>query len=279
MNIIEITDIDGDELAPYRDLTDVALRSRAEPAAGIYMAESAKVIRRAIAAGHTPISIITEHKWLSTFVDDVADIVEGTIFVGTPELLESVTGFHVHRGAIAAMRRPPLASVTELIAGARRVIILDGIADHTNVGAAFRAVAGLGADAILITEECADPFYRRSVRVSMGTVLQVPWTRMPAWTVTRKLLHDAGFEIAAFALTDDAVPLDDYVTRVPEKLAIVLGSEGYGLGPDALEAADAVVKIPMSHGVDSLNVAAACAVATWALRPGVAPQVSSANQS
>lgn len=279
MKIVEIADIDGEELAPYRDLTDVALRSRAEPAAGIYMAESAKVIRRAISAGHTPISIITEEKWLSTFIDDVAGIDDVTIFVGTPELLESVTGFHVHRGAIAAMRRPPLASVSELIQDARRVIILDAIADHTNVGAAFRAVAGLGADVILITEECADPFYRRSVRVSMGTVLQVPWTRMPSWPQTRELLHADGFEIAAFALSDTAISLDDFVHRVPEKLAIVLGSEGHGLGPEALAAADHVVKIPMSHGVDSLNVAAACAVATWALRPTASAQGHSVRQS
>lgn len=267
MNIVPITDLNDAALAPYRHLTDVALRSRAEPEAGIYLAESAKVIRRAIAAGHEPVSIITEEKWLSTVTAELDQHPDAVVYVGEPALLEAITGFHVHRGAIGAMRRPALRPMGELIANAKRVVVLDDIADHTNVGAAFRAVAGLGADAVLVSQRCADPFYRRSVRVSMGTVLQVPWTRMPEWPEAKPVFQDAGFEIAAFALTPESVSLDDYAARAPERLAIVLGSEGYGLGPDALATADEIVRIPMSHGVDSLNVASACAVAVWALRP------------
>ncbi len=164
------------------------------------------------------------------------------------------------------MHRPPALPVPELLAGARRVVVLEDIVDHTNVGAIFRSVAALGADAVLVTPRCADPLYRRSVRVSMGTVFQVPWTRLAAWPQDLEVLRAAGFQVAALALTDDAVPLDEYAITAPDRVALVLGTEGDGLGPQALAAADVRVRIPMHGGVDSLNVAAASAVALWALR-------------
>lgn len=261
----QLTDPHAAELRVYRDLTDVALRSRAEPEAGIYIAESAKVISRALAAGHTPISVILEERWLAGLEPVLAPFASVDVYVGSQEVLERLTGFHVHRGALAAFRRPALPSVTEVLQGAHRVVVLDEIVDHTNVGAAFRAVAGLGADAVLVSSRSADPLYRRSVRVSMGTVLQVPWTRMPEWPEARQLLKDSGFQIAALALDDRAITLDELAANQPEKLALVFGSEGHGLGPDALAAADQIVTIPMQHGVDSLNVASACAVALWAV--------------
>jgi tRNA G18 (ribose-2'-O)-methylase SpoU len=174
----------------------------------------------------------------------------------------------MHRGALASMQRPPLLPVAEVLADARRVVVLEDIVDHTNVGAIFRAVAGLGADAVLITPRCADPYYRRAVRVSMGTVLQIPWTRLEEWPRGAEQLHDAGFEIAALALDEGAVDLATYAQHPPDRIALLLGTEGDGLSRAGLEAADTVVTIPMSRGVDSLNVAAASAVALWALRSG-----------
>lgn len=272
MNIVQLESVEAPELDVFRNLTDVALRSRSEPAAGVYMAESAKVIRRALQAGHEPISVIMEAKWFEALRDDLAAHPEVTVYLGSQEVLEALTGFHVHRGAIAAFRRPKLPPMRELIANARRIVVLDEIVDHTNVGAAFRAVAGLGADVVLISERCADPLYRRSVRVSMGTVLQVPWTRMPDWPEAKTIFDEAGVHIAALALSENAVDLREFAANAPERLALVLGSEGHGLGSAALAAADTIVTMPMSHGVDSLNVAAACAVAVWAVcAPGANP--------
>ena len=188
------------------------------------------------------------------------------VYVGEATVLEKLTGYNLHRGALAAMHRPPLAAVADLIRDARRIVILEDIVDHTNVGAIFRSVAGLGADAVLITPRCADPLYRRSVRVSMGTVLQVPWTRLPEWGEAAPLLHAAGFHLAALALSDEAVSLDRFAADPPERLALILGTEGDGLSALAISAADTVVTIPMLHGVDSLNVASASAVALYALR-------------
>jgi tRNA G18 (ribose-2'-O)-methylase SpoU len=272
--VFHITDLPGpgpttdplnpDYLADYRGLTDVALRRVSEPAGGLYIAESSKVIERAIAAGHRPRSVLCEEKWLAGIQSLVGDAVP--IYVGSSELLESLTGFNLHRGALASMHRPELPSVEAVLRDARRVVILDSLVDHTNVGAIFRSVAGLGADAVLVTPRCADPLYRRSVRVSMGTVLQVPWTRLPEWSEAAPLLHAAGFEIAALALSDTAVTLDEYAAAPPERVAILLGAEGDGLSREALSVADRVVTIPMLHGVDSLNVASASAVALWALR-------------
>lgn len=264
MHVVPIADPADPRLADYTDLTDVALRRRIEPMGGLYIAESSKVIARAIAAGHVPRSVLLQQQWL----DDIMPLVEPfdiPVFVGEPGVLERLTGFNLHRGALCSMQRPPLPAVSELLTHARRVVVLEDIVDHTNVGAIFRSVAGLGADAVLVTPRCADPLYRRSVRVSMGTVLQVPWTRLADWPDGATQLHDSGFHIAALALAPDAVSLDDFAARPPDRIAIVLGTEGDGLSPAALRAADTIVTIPMMHGVDSLNVASASAVALYAL--------------
>ncbi|MEY2848149.1 MAG: hypothetical protein RI885_814 [Actinomycetota bacterium] len=249
----------------YLGLTDVALRRRMEPAGGLYIAESSKVIARAIAAGHRPRSVLLLDRWL----DDLRELVEPfdiPVFVADSAVLERLTGFVLHRGALASMHRPAPQSLADVVREARRVVVIEDVVDHTNVGAIFRSVAGLGADAVLVTPRCADPLYRRSVRVSMGTVLQVPWTRLPEWTDAAPALHDLGFHLAALALAPGAVPLDEFARSAPEKVAIIVGSEGDGLSRAALGVADSVVTIPMLHGVDSLNVAAASAVALWALR-------------
>jgi tRNA G18 (ribose-2'-O)-methylase SpoU len=267
VRIIPLDSLDSEDLRDYRDLTDVVLRRLSEPAGGLYIAESTKVIERALAAGHRPRSILTIEKWLP----EIESVVGGQdadlpVYVGDAVLLQSLTGFNLHRGALASIHRPPLASVEATVSGASRIIVLEDIVDHTNVGAIFRSVAGLGADAVLITPRCADPYYRRSVRVSMGTVLQVPWTRLPDWPDGRTVLTGLGFTLAALALDARAVTLDEFAARVPDKLALVVGTEGDGLSRAALAAADEIVTIPMSHGVDSLNVASASAVALYALR-------------
>ncbi|KQQ95276.1 rRNA methyltransferase [Leifsonia sp. Leaf325] len=266
MHVIRITDLEADGLSDYARLTDVALRRVTEPEGGLYIAESTKVITRALAAGHVPRSVLLQEKWLADVEPLLADFPDVPVFVGGAKLLEQLTGYHLHRGALAAMHRPENPSVAELLKDARRVVILEDIVDHTNVGAIFRSSAGLGVDAVLVTPRCADPLYRRSVRVSMGTVLQVPWARLPEWDEATALLHDAGFEIAALALADDAVSLPDYAADPPERIALVFGSEGDGLSRTALAAADTVVTVPMLHGVDSLNVASASAVVAYALR-------------
>ncbi|GAA1907325.1 TrmH family RNA methyltransferase [Lapillicoccus jejuensis] len=256
-------------LADYVGLTDVVLRRRTEPERGLYVAESEKVIRRALAAGHRPRSLLMARRWL----DDLADVVADAEASGVPvlvadhEVLEALTGFHLHRGALASMQRPELPSVADLVADARRVAVLEDVVDHTNVGAVFRSAAALGVDAVLVTPRCADPLYRRAVRVSMGTVFQVPWTRIDPWPGGVEVLREAGFTVAALALTDSSVSLDDLSADPPERLALVLGTEGDGLARRTVEAADVTVRIPMAGGVDSLNVAAAGAVAFWALRP------------
>lgn len=265
MHIERIETLEDSRLADYRDLTDVALRRLQEPEGGLYIAESSKVIARALAAGHRPRSALVQEQWLV----DLEPLLAGhdvPVFVGSPAVLEELTGFNLHRGALAAMHRPELPSPADVLRDARRVVVIEDVVDHTNVGAIFRSVAGLGADTVLITPRCADPLYRRSVRVSMGTVLQVPWTRLADWPLGAEQLHDAGFHIAALALADDAVSLDDFAADPPERVAIVLGTEGDGLSRAALAAADTVVTIPMAHGVDSLNVASASAVALYALR-------------
>jgi len=267
VRIERIGSADDERLADYRDLTDVALRRVLEPEGGLYMAESAKVIARALAAGHRPRSVLVQEKWLPD-VRVLGDAHPDTpIYVVESDVAERLTGYAVHRGALAAMHRPQLPSVADVVAGARLVIVLEDIVDHTNVGAIFRNCAALGADAVLVGPRCADPLYRRSVRVSMGTVFQVPWTRLPEWAEARGLLHEAGLHLAALALADDAVGLDDFAAHRPEHVALLLGAEGDGLSRRALAAADTVVTIPMAGGVDSLNVAAASAVAIWALRP------------
>lgn len=265
MHIVRIDDLDEPGLADYSGLTDVALRRLSEPAGGLYIAESSKVIARAIRAGHLPRSILVQEQWLPE-MESLLEPFDVPIYVGAPGLLESLTGFNLHRGALAAMHRPTLRPVAEVIAGARRIVIIEDVVDHTNVGAIFRAAAGLGADAVLVTPRCADPLYRRSVRVSMGTVLQVPWTRLPEWPEGADQLRGAGFHLAALALADEAVTLDQLAADPPEKVALLLGTEGDGLSRAAITNSDSVVTIPMVNGVDSLNVAAASAVALWALR-------------
>ncbi|EWT01781.1 rRNA methyltransferase [Intrasporangium oryzae NRRL B-24470] len=264
----EITDPSDPCLRDYVSLTDVALRRRAEPERGLYIAESEKVIRRALRAGHRPRSYLMARRWLT----DLADLVEQAeadgvpVYVGEHEVIERLTGFHLHRGALASMQRPVLPEVTDLVREARRVMVLEDIVDHTNVGAIFRSAAALGVDAVLVTPRCADPLYRRSIRVSMGTVFQVPWTRIDPWPGGIEVLHDAGFTVAAMALSDDSVSLDELEAAPPERLALVVGTEGDGLSSRTVAAADLTVRIPMAGEVDSLNVAAASAVAMWALR-------------
>ena len=284
--IIELTsaDLSADpRLDDYTRLKDVKLRSKIEPERGLYMAESANVIERAIQAGHRPRSFLMSARWLESLMPlieratgsgDGADV---PVFVAEEDVLEHMTGFHLHRGALAAMQRPLLPSLGELLAAARdgaparRVVVLENLVDHTNVGAAFRSAAALGVDAVLVTPQCADPLYRRSVRVSMGTVFQVPWTRLESWPGDIKALQEAGFTVASLALSDDSVSLDDFTAlpalqRPGARLAMVMGTEGDGLGRRTIVASDYTVKIPMDHGVDSLNVAAASAVVFWATR-------------
>jgi tRNA G18 (ribose-2'-O)-methylase SpoU len=268
VTVYRVDDPDDPRVHEYLHLTDMALRTRTEPASGIYLAESAKVIRRALAAGHQPISYLMAERWLDELADLVADADRRglPVYVGDKRVLAEITGFHLHRGAIAAMHRPAPLDPLELVRAARRVVVLEDIVDHTNVGACFRSAAALGIDVVLVTPRCADPLYRRSVRVSMGTVFQVPWARIDPWPGSVNALREAGFTVAALALSPDAVSLDELAADPPSRLALVLGTEGDGLRPATVSSSDLVVRIPMSGGVDSLNVGAASAVAFWALR-------------
>lgn len=263
MPVIPISDLSDPRLADYSHLTDVALKKARGTEHGLYLAESALVLERALRAGHQPRSVLA----LGGTVDEALALVgdDVPVFSGPGELLAELTGYILHRGLIASMNRPPLPEPDELLATARRIVILEDVADPTNVGAIFRSAGAIGADAILVTPRCSDPFYRRAIRVSMGTVLQVPWTRVGDWPSTRQLLTAHGFHVAALALTPDAVSLRDFDGASQERLALVLGAEGPGLTDEALDASDTVVQIPMKHGIDSLNVAAASAVAMWAL--------------
>lgn len=263
MPVIEISDLSDPRLADYSHLTDVALKKARGTEHGLYLAESALVLERALGAGHQPRSVLA----LGGTVDEAVALVgdDVTVFSGPGELLAELTGYILHRGLIASMHRPALPDPDDLLASARRIVILENVADPTNVGAIFRSAGAIGADAILVTPRCSDPFYRRAIRVSMGTVLQVPWTRTGDWASTRALLARHGFHVAALALSADAVSLRDFDGTSHERLALVLGAEGPGLTDEALAAADTVVQIPMKHGIDSLNVAAASAVAMWAL--------------
>jgi tRNA G18 (ribose-2'-O)-methylase SpoU len=268
MTIERVTSADDPRVVDFAGLTDVALRRRLEPAGGLYIAESEKVIRRALAAGHRPRSFLMAPRWLTDLADVVAQAADDgvPVYVGEHDVVERLTGFHLHRGALASMHRPPLPALTAVLEPARRVMVLEDVVDHTNVGAVFRSAAALGTDAVLITPRCADPLYRRAVRVSMGTVFQVPWTRIDPWPDGVDRLRALGFTVAALALGDDAVDLADLAGAAPERLAVILGTEGDGLGRRTVAAADLTVRIPMAGGVDSLNVAAASAVAAWALR-------------
>jgi len=263
MPVIEIADLGDPRLADFAHRTDVALKNGSRTEHGLYIAESALVLERALRSGHVPRAVLA----LGGTVDEAVALVgpDVPVFSGPGELLAELTGYILHRGLIASMHRPPLPAVEELIADAKRIVVLENVSDPTNVGAIFRSVAAIGADAVLVTPRCSDPFYRRAIRVSMGTVLQVPWTRVGDWTQTRELLVASGFHVAALALTPDAVSLKDFARVAPERVALVLGAEGDGLTPEAIAAADTVVQIPMAHGIDSLNVAATAAVAMFAL--------------
>jgi tRNA G18 (ribose-2'-O)-methylase SpoU len=254
-------------VSDYTQLTDVHLRKLREPVEGMYIAESSRVLRRALAAGHRPRSFFLAEKWLADLQDVLAAYPDVPAFIGSAALLEEITGFHLHRGAMAAMQRPAPVPLHDLLAGARRVAVLEDIVDHTNVGAIFRSAAALDIDAVLISPRCGDPLYRRSVRVSMGTVFQVPWARLESWPQDISALKQNGFTVAALELTGDAVDVDQLAARKPDRLALVLGTEGAGMSAETLTAVDLAVKIPMRAGVDSLNVAAASAVAFWELRP------------
>lgn len=260
-----ITDASDDRLRGYRDLTDVALRVKLEPETGIYIAESASVIERALAAGHRPMSVLMEDKWLERMQPILNGLIDFPIYVADRTTLETITGFHVHRGALALMHRPPLPTVEAVLRGATRIVILEDIVDHTNVGAIVRSAAGLGFDGFLVSPRCADPLYRRSVRVSMGTVFDMPWTRLTAWPQGLDTVRDAGFTIVAVTPHGASVDLDAFA--VPDRVALVLGTEGDGLSTAAIDHSDSTVRIPMHRGVDSLNVAAAAAVVCWHLRP------------
>lgn len=271
-NIIEVTDLTRPELDVFARLTEAQLRNRLEPEKGIFIAESPKVITRALDAGYEPLSLLMERRQIEGQARDVIDRCVGIpVYTADDDLLAGLTGYRLTRGVLCAMRRPRLPEVEELCAAARRVAVLEGIVDATNVGAIFRSAAALGMDAVLLTPTCCDPLCRRAARVSMGTVFQVPWARIGAeagdWPqpgVTR--LQGLGFKTAAMALSDTALSIEDPRLAAEPKLAVVLGTEGDGLAPRTIAACDYTVRIPMSHGVDSLNVAAASAVAFWQLR-------------
>lgn len=266
---ITIEDAGDERVVDYFGLTDVRLRTRLEPEHGLYIAESEKVIRRALAAGHRPRSYLMARRWLTDLHDVVAQAeADGVpVYMAEHDVIEAMTGFHLHRGALAAMHRPLAVDPADLLRGARRVVVLEDIVDHTNVGAIFRSAAGLGVDAVLVTPRCADPLYRRSIRVSMGTVFQVPWTRIAPWPDGIRVLQEAGFVVAGMTLGDGAITLDALVAQEHARLALVFGTEGDGLTPGADRRLDRRVTIPMMHGVDSLNVAASSAVAFYATRP------------
>lgn len=278
--IERIESLEDPRLDCYARLTELQLRNRLEPERGIFIAESDKVIDRALTAGYQPLSLlIPEHRLerMHELVEHIGgnkpEAEDGlTVFVAPAEQIEQLAGYELTRGVLCAMRRKPLPSVEEVLAGARRVAVLEDITNHTNVGAAFRSAAALNIDAVLVTPACCDPLYRRAVRVSMGTVFQVPWTRIgeapdeqwPEGGIVK--LQSLGFKTAAMALSDDSVSLDDPALKQCEKLAIIMGTEGDGLAANTIAACDYTVRIPMAHGVDSLNVAAASAVAFWELR-------------
>ena len=263
----DAADLEDPALDDYLRMTDVRLRSRVEVERGLFMAESYEVISRAMDAGMAPRSFLMSEKWLAKFAPLYERFPEVPVYVGAESLLETLTGFHLHRGALAAMQRPQLPEVPDLLREARTVAVLEDIVDHTTVGAMFRSAAALGVDAVLVTPHCADPLYRRSIRVSMGTVFQVPWTRLETWPAEGvDLLHEAGFDVLALALSEGASALDVVDLGPDRKVALVLGAEGHGLKPATLRAVDEHVVIPMAGGVDSLNVAAASAVVFWQRR-------------
>jgi tRNA G18 (ribose-2'-O)-methylase SpoU len=259
--LVEITDPDDVRLADYRDLRDVQLRLHLEAEHGLFLAEGEKVVRRAVEGGFAARSFLMAPRWLDGLADVLASS-DAPCYVVSEDLAEEVTGFHVHRGALASLVRRPLLPVADVLDRARSVLVLEDIVDHTNVGAIFRSGAALGFDAVLLAPRCADPLYRRAIKVGMGAVFTLPWTRLPDWYDALPALSDAGFTTVALTLADDAVPVEDAVAGI-DRLALVLGSEGHGLSPRWEQSADRRAIIPMAEGIDSLNVAAATAVACY----------------
>lgn len=270
--IVEITDLDQPGPDVFARLTEAQLRNRLEPEKGIFIAESPKVIGRALDAGCQPVSLLMERRQISGQGREILARCEGVpVYTADEALLTHLTGYPLTRGVLCAMRRPTLPAPEALCAGARRIAVLENIVDSTNIGAIFRSAAALGMDAVLVTPSCGDPLYRRAVRVSMGTVFQIPWTRIGETAADwphpgMERLRAMGFRTAAMALREDSVSMDDRRLLSEDRLAIVLGTEGDGLSPRTIAACDYTVRIPMAHGVDSLNVAAASAVAFWQLR-------------
>ena len=262
-NVIEITSLQHPGVEVFSQLTEAQLRSVLHPDEALFIAESPKVIRVALQAGHQPVALLCERKHIE---GDAADIIRQcphlTIYTGNRQLLSALTGYTLTRGVLCAMRRPQLATVSEVCRNARRVVVIDGVVDTTNIGAIFRSAAALGIDAVLLTRNSCDPLNRRAVRVSMGSVFLVPWTWVDHPV---KSLRHLGFKTIAMALTDNSVPLDYPPLKQIDRMAIIMGTEGDGLPTGTIREADYVVRIPMAHGVDSLNVAAASAVAFWEL--------------
>jgi len=263
--IVPVDDPADPRLDDFIRLKDLNLRKKLETERGLYLAEGAMVIERALTAGHVPRAMLVSESRLPDCRD--LPIGDAPLYVAPDGLMEQITGYDVHRGAIASMNRPALPDLAAVIDGARRVVILEDLTGHTNVGAIIRSVAALGADAVLVTPHCADPLYRRSIRVSMGTVFQVPWTRIEPWPAGIASVRAAGFTVVALEPSDDSVPIDDLATELPDRIALVLGTEGDGLGQTTRDLADIRVRIPMAAGVSSLNVASAAALALWELRP------------
>lgn len=259
--LVELSDPADPRLADYRDLRDVELRKTLEAEHGLFLAEGEKVVRRAVAAGFTPRSFLMAPRWLDGLAD-VLSTSDAPCYVLSEALAEEVTGFHVHRGALASLERRALPSVAEVLAGARSVLVLEDLVDHTNVGAIFRCGAAFGFDAVLLAPRCADPLYRRSIKVGMGAVFALPWTRLPDWSSALPTLSSAGFTTVALTLADDATPVEDAVAGL-DRVALVLGSEGHGLSARWERSADRRAIISMHEGIDSLNVAAASAVACY----------------
>ena len=266
-DVREIIDFSDPALDVYARLTEAQLMNRFDPSKALFIAESPKVIHRALDGGYTPVSMLMERKDIDGSAADILtrcpDI---PVYTADEQLLCNLTGYHLTRGVLCAMRRPALPTLEAVIKSARRIVVLDNVQNPTNVGAIFRSAAALGMDAVLLTPGCSDPLYRRAARVSMGTVFQIPWTFFPEGRPWYEQLREFGFKSAALALKDDTLSIDDPRLRQEEKLALVLGSEGDGLTDAAIDGCDYTVKIPMYHGVDSLNVAAASAVAFWELR-------------
>lgn len=271
--IIEITDFDAPELDVYARLTENQLLNRAEPEKGMFIAESPKVIERALNAGCVPVSCLVEKRQIENGVEEVMDVLKRCsqvpVYTAEFEVLTKLTGFALTRGMLCAMYRPKLPTLEEICRDTRRIAVLEEVVNPTNVGAIFRSAAALNMDAVILTAGCSNPLYRRAIRVSMGTVFQIPWTILDkkiAWPQEgMQILKTAGFRTAAFALRNDSVAIDDPKLAAEERLAILLGTEGDGLASSTMAECDYTVKIPMSHGVDSLNVAAASAVAFWQL--------------